>query len=260
MPKLTDHQSGDFVKLLFIGDSGTGKTGALTSLVAAGYTLKILDFDNGLDALKQWAGKECPDKLANVDFETVRDTVTASTGGPKVKAEAYIKSLKLMSEWPDGSNPAEGGPNEIFVVDSLTTLGKAALEWAKAMNPTAKDGRQWYFAAQQSLENVIAMLTSETFHANLILISHINYKELEEDGMNKGYPSAVGSKMGPTIPKYFNTMIQAETKGSGKSLRRTIRTLPSAMIDNKNPAPFKLQDEYDLGTGLAEIFKGLKSL
>ena len=55
-------------------------------------------------------------------------------------------------------------------------------------------------------------------------------------------------------------MIHAETKGSGKSLRRTIRTLPSAMIDNKNPAPFKLQDEYDLGTGLAEIFKGLKSL
>lgn len=259
MPKLTEHHAGKYVKLLFIGDSGTGKTGALTSLVNAGYNLKILDLDNGLDALRQWIGHECPDKMRNVDYETLRDEMTITQMGPTVKAKTYIAALKLMKTWPDDTEPSEGTENDVFVLDSLTSLGRAAFEWAKAGNPSAKDPRQWYFAAQQSVENVIGMISSEEFHSNVIIICHINYKELEE-GVHKGYPSAVGSAMGPTIPKYFNTMVQAEIRGSGKHAKRKIRTLPSAVIDLKNPSPFKMDEEYELGTGLAEIFKVLKEV
>ena len=52
MPSLSAHQSNDYVKLLLCGDSGSGKSGALASLVGAGYKLRILDMDNGLDSLK----------------------------------------------------------------------------------------------------------------------------------------------------------------------------------------------------------------
>jgi len=259
MPNLTEHHAGQYVKLLFIGDSGTGKTGALTSLVADGYHLKILDLDNGLDALRQWVGHECAENMKNVDFETLRDEMTMTAMGPTVRAKTYIAALKLMNEWSDGSSPSEGTDKDIFVLDSLTSLGRAAFEWAKASAPSAKDPRQWYFAAQQSLENVVGMLSSAEFKSNVIIISHINYKELEQ-GVHKGYPSAVGSAMGPTIPKYFNTMVQAEIRGSGKTASRKIKTLPSSVIDLKNPSPFKMESEYDLGTGLAEIFKSLKEL
>ena len=51
MPALGQHQSSDIVKMLFIGPSGAGKTGALASLASAGYNLRILDMDNGLDVL-----------------------------------------------------------------------------------------------------------------------------------------------------------------------------------------------------------------
>ena len=51
MPALSDHQSSQTTKMLFIGDSGSGKTGALASLAAAGYNLRILDVDNGVDIL-----------------------------------------------------------------------------------------------------------------------------------------------------------------------------------------------------------------
>jgi hypothetical protein len=259
MAKLSEHQAAKFVKLLFIGDSGTGKTGALTSLVKDGYKLRILDLDNGLDALRQWVGHECKDKMDKVDFITLRDSIRATQQGPLVSAKAYIQALKLMSEWDDGSKPAEDGEKSVFVLDSLTALGKAAFEWAKASQPSAKDPRQWYFAAQQSVENVIGLLTSESFATNVIVISHINYRELTE-GVHKGYPSAVGSAMGPTIPKYFNTMLQAEVQGSGKNTKRLIRTVPTAVIDLKNPAPFKMEAQYELGTGLAEIFKSLKEV
>jgi hypothetical protein len=256
MAKLSAHQSGKYVKILYIGDSGTGKTGSLTSLVKAGYKLKVLDLDNGLDALRQWISHEKLDP-DQVDFETLRDEMTITSLGPTVKPLAYMKALKLMSEWSDGTKPSEAGEKDVFVLDSLTALGKAAFEWARAQSPAAKDPRQWYFAAQQTVDNVLGMLTSAAFKSNLVIISHINYKELEE-GVHKGHPTAVGSAMGPAIPRYFNTMIQAEIRGSGKDAKRTIKTLPTSVIDLKNPAPFKLEPVYDLGTGLASIFEAIK--
>ena len=259
MAKLSTHHAGKFVKLLLIGDSGTGKTGALTSLVKDGYKLRVIDMDNGLDSLRQWVAHDCKDKIDNVDFITLRDQMRVTSAGPMVTAKAYIQALKYMSEWDDGSKPSEDGEKSVFVLDSLTTLGKACFEWAKSQQPSAKDPRQWYFAAQQSLENVIAMLTSEAFATNVIVISHINYKEIQE-GIHKGYPSAVGSAMGPTLPKYFNTMLQVEVQGSGKNTKRLIRTIPSAVIDLKNPAPFKMEGAYDISDGMALIFKQLKEV
>src|SRR5690606_29723550 len=106
MAKFSEHQAGKFVKLLFIGDSGTGKTGALTSLVKDGYSLKVLDLDNGLDALRQHVHHECPEKLDNVDYETLRDKVRSTQAGPMVTPTAYIQALKLMTKWSDDSDPA----------------------------------------------------------------------------------------------------------------------------------------------------------
>lgn len=257
--KLSQHKSASYKKLVFIGDSGTGKTGALVSLVKAGFKLKILDLDSGLDALVQWTKKECPELIDNIDAETVRDRIVSGPNGPIVTPTAFVQATKLMSKWTDGSEPSKGGENEVFVIDSLTALGRAAFEWAKGQNPASKDPRQWYFAAQQALENLIGMLTSPGFESNLIVISHINYRELEEN-VTKGYPSAIGSAMGPTIPKYFNTMIQAEIRGSGRTAARKIKTVPSPVVDLKNPAPFKLEAEYDLGTGLAKLFADLDKI
>ena len=257
--KLSDHHSGRFVKFLYIGDSSSGKTGSLVSLVKAGYRLKILDLDNGLDVLRSFVKAEAPDKLDAVDYETIRDTIKPGNQGPIVNARAFVEGTKLMTKWSDNSIPSEGGEQEIFVLDSLTTFGKSAFEWAKQMNPSAKDPRQWFFAAQQALENIVAMLTSEGFHAHVIIISHINYRELQ-DGSTKGYPTSIGSALGPVIPRYFNTLVMAETIGSGKALKRRIRTVSTSIVDLKNPAPFKIEADYDLGTGLAELFNKLLTL
>ena len=260
MPSLSNHHASTTVKLILIGDSGTGKTGSLVSLLAEGYKLRILDMDNGLDSLVQWGNRVCPDKLANAEFETVRDTYKSSIHGPVISGtpKAFVKSLSLMDKWGDGTAPSEWDTNTIFVIDSLTALGKAAFDWAKGMNPAAKDPRQWYFSAQQAMENVIAMLTSEAFKPNVIIISHVSYKEMA-DGTVKGYANSIGSALGPTIPKYFNTLLLAESIGSGMNVKRTIKTLPTGVIDLKTPIPFKLPAALPLDTGMAEIFKQLKS-
>lgn len=254
MPSLDQHQSQSFVKLLYIGHSGVGKTGSLVSLLKAGYRLRFLDMDNGLTALRKFAERECPDKLKNVDFETLRDKPKMGPLGPVVvQPKAYVGATRLLEKWTDGTDPAEWGPDTVLVLDSLTAFGMAAFEWARGMNPSGKDPRQWYFAAQQSLEATIGLLTSEAFHCNVIVITHIGFQELQE-GMVKGFPTAIGTALGAKIPRYFDTLVSAEVRGKS----RVIKTTPTSLLDLKNPAPFTMKDELPLETGMATIFETIK--
>lgn len=262
LPSLANHHAGKFAKLLYLGDSGTGKTGSLVSLVKAGYKLRILDMDNGLDVLRAYVTAECSDKLSNVDYETQRDQYKATPTGPKISgvAKAFVASLGLMTKWTDDTVPAEWGPNQIFVVDTLTGLGRAAFEWAKIFTQVGakgQDGRAIYGTAQQALENVLSLLTSEAFHSNVIVIAHVQFQEAS-DGTIRGYANSIGKALGPIIPTYFNNMILARSHGSGKNVSRSILTAPTSMIDLKNSAPFKVDAEYPLGTGLATLFEKLK--
>lgn len=259
MPNLADHHSSKIAKLLYIGDSGTGKTGSLASLVAANYKLRVIDCDNGLDVLVQYIRKECPDKIGNVSYESHRDKFKATDSGPVISGtpKAFTSCIKLLNQWSDGTTPAEWGDDTVLVIDTFSGLASGAFEWARGMNPGAKDPRQWYFMAQQALEKVIDMMTGAGFASNVIVISHIDYKE-REDGVTKGYARAVGSALGPIIPKYFNTVLLAESQGAGKNVRRMIKTLPTGIIDLKTPIPFKLDKDLPLETGLATVFEKLK--
>ena len=258
MTSLSDHHASSIQKLLYIGDSGTGKTGSLVSLIEAGYKLRILDLDNGLDALRNFALRaECD--LSKVDFETVCDTYIPTSEGLIIKGvpKAFVRTTKLLTKWSDDTYPYQWGEDTIFVLDSLTRLGRCAFEWAKGMNPSAKEPRTWFYTAQRACEDMIALLTGKDFQTNVIVISHVNMIELK-DGTTKGYPSAIGVALSKVVATYFNTMILAERSGSGISVKRTINTLPTALIDLKNPAPFKLDAALPLDTGLATVFEKLK--
>lgn len=263
MPSLADHQSNEYTKLLIEGDSGSGKTGALTSLVKAGYKLRILDMDNGLETLKQFVLKECPQNIGNVEFRTLRDDRKAGPTGPTVtKAQAFIQAIKMLDRWKyddvDLGVPAEWGPDCILVVDSLTFLSDAAFDFREPLAPKSRDGkydaRAVYKDAQDAIENVLALLTSESFRTNVIVISHIRYVD-NPDGTKKGYPTSVGSALSPVIPRYFNSVALCQTSAGGK---RTIQTQATAMIDLKNPKPFAMAASFPIETGLADFFGVLR--
>lgn len=264
MPSLADLPSDEFTKFMYVGDSSTGKTGSLVSLVKAGYRLRILDMDFGLSILKAYVKAQAPDKLANVDFESFRDKYVIKPNGdigvaPGGTAKAFPSALKLLDKWTDGSVPSEWGKDTFFVLDTLTTLGKAAMVWAEAMDPSAKDPRQWYGTAQGAIENVVGMLLGPNFRTNVIIITHITERALG-DGTKKGFPSAgAGSALGPTLAKYCNTLVLAETVGFGDNIKRRIKTTPTGFIDLKTAAPFAMAKEYPLETGLADIVKLLKA-
>jgi hypothetical protein len=257
MPALTESKTL-LVKAIVLGDSGTGKTGALASLVKAGFRLRVLDLDNKLQTgiLPQVLKREFPDGLKQVDFEAPRDKLKSSPLGPVPDGipDAFTKSLGLLDKWSDGSRPREWGDKTVFVLDSLTFLSDAAFNWAKAMNPGVKDPRQWFYTAQQAVESTIAMLTAESFATNVLVLAHVNWQN-RPDGTMKGYPASVGSALGPTIPAYFDNMILCQT-GAGN--KRTIQTVPTALVDLKNPASFTMAPTLPLETGLATFFETLR--
>lgn len=261
MATLDQHIGSKFVKLLYVGDSGVGKTGSLAPLVTElGIKLHILDYDNGVQILKSFVPS---DKWNLIDVETRRDKYKASKRGaytvPVISGipAAFTDGLGLLEKWTDGTDPSKWGKDRVLILDSGSGLGRAAYEWAKYMAPTVKDPRQWFYTAQQGVEDVISLLTSEAFETNVIVISHIRYQE-GDNNSRKGYPNTVGAALGPIIPRYFNTLIQAEVSGSGKNARRVIRTLPTGVVDLKTPEPFKLNEDLPLGSGLATIFNTLR--
>lgn len=259
MPTLDQHQSNDFTKMIVLGDPGSGKTGGLTSLVKEDYTLGIVDFDNGLDPLVQYIKHECPDKIGNVHYVTLRDKYKMTVDGPVIvgAARAFADGLKLMDSWPDLGSPSEWGPKHILVIDSLTMMSKACFDWREQLvvNKAGKyDQRAVYYDAQKIIEKTLANLTSESFRTNVIVLCHVQYIE-DEDGVRRGYPKSVGSALSSWIGAYFNSMALCQTTTSGK---RVVLTTPTPAVTLKNPKPFDMMKEYPISTGFAEFFNVLR--
>lgn len=271
MAKLEEHQSSKTTKLLLIGDSGAGKSGSLASLAAAGYNLRILDVDNGIDVLANYlrdkTGPYGPEALDRVEFETITDPMK-NVNGKLIPRQATVwqRTMKLLDDWsPKNGASADLGPiskwteNDVLVIDSLTMLSNAALNFILAMN--ARIGQKphqsdWY-DGQLLLEGLLQMLYDDGIVCNVIITAHIVFLG-EENGPQRGYPNSLGSKFPPKIGRYFNTILMAKTTGQGTALHRKILTNTAGLVELKNTAPLKVKPEYPLATGLADYFKDVR--
>ncbi len=260
MPSLDSKAKSPSIKMLFIGNSGAGKTGALTALVKDGYILRIVDMDNGLDALEQHVKAECPERLSSIGYMTFRDSYKMGPTGPVVRGapKALTGAINALDKWEDGTKPEEWDENHILVLDSLTHFSRSAFAWAKHMAPTAKEPRQWYGTAQGVIEDTIGTLTAPAFRPNVIVISHVDIRE-QKDGTVQGFVSSIGEALGPKIPTYFNTLLLSEKTGMGANVKRRIKTLPTAIVDVKTPGAVLLP-EYPIESGLSTIFKTLRGI
>lgn len=259
MPSLKDASPTKLVKALVLGESGAGKTGSLVSLVKEGFKLHILDFDNKVEdgILPILIKRECPDKMQNVDYEPLRDKFKATPAGHILDGipQSYTKCLGLLDKWSDGSLPKDWGPDHFIVLDSLKFCAEAIFNWAQAMAPGVKDPRQWYGTAQKGVEHILDNLTAKWFNTNVLVLCHVDYQS-RPDGTMKGLPLSIGKALAPDIPTYFDNMILCKVDGPNK---RLIQTIPTAMIDLKNPAAAVMSPSLPIETGLATFVKTLRS-
>lgn len=264
MPKMIDRVESTLIKMMLIGDSGTGKTGALYSLAEAGYRLKILDFDNGVDIISRVArDKGKTELLKNIDYVTLTDkwkavgTRMIPNGAPK----AWANALKLLSSGKlgeeDWGNPDGWDSGDVLVIDSLTMAAKSAMLNVLQANGRLMDNPQIqdWGEAQRIVGGLIQMLCSTELKCHVIVLSHINYIELQE-GLAKGYPTAVGKALSTELPRYFNIILQARTKGTGSNAKRILSAAPAQAVETKSGMlPDKVPESWPQEKGLAEFFK-----
>jgi AAA domain len=273
--KLLTYPTSVLTKLLLLGDSGSGKTGALASLAIAGYNLYILDFDAGLDILKNVL-RNHKDATERVDYITCTDQMQQIQGRVVPKAaQAWPKAINSMDNWPGKGNIQTWGEKDILVIDSLNFAGKAALRFIQQMNSrlVTTPWQSDYGDAQRLLENMVAMLYSEAIKCNVIVSTHVRevgksqsvldkdsrVVQVEEEGSRKGYAeTGTGRALSPTIGRYFNAVLLTDIVGTGQSARRILRTVPHENIGLKNPAPGIVKPEYPQNSGLADYFAAVR--
>lgn len=272
-------------RILVVGYPGSGKTGALASLANAGYKLRVLDYDGNLEPLLQYTD---PDKLANIDVVTLEDKLRS--GQKFIEAAgiptAFADGLKMMDRWKykdpetdeeiDLGASKEWGPDTVVVVDSLTSMGQAAKRRAMAMlNKTPLNfTQQGWGLAMADQEAFIEKLTSAQNKFHVVVLAHLKLigpKDImpSDDDLTKDlkervadivptrlYPSALGQSLPPVVGAHFPTVVLADKKVVGKTVRRFIRTVPTADLDLK--APVKgLPAELDLEDGLLKLVTAL---
>lgn len=264
MPTADQHQSSEFVRACIMGPSGTGKSGALLSLLLAGYEVGVVDMDNGLDWLVNKLRAEHPELLKKLSYQTFKDKYKLTNAGPIYEGvpKAYTNAVKAMEKWDDGTVPSEWGPNRIFVLDSLTFFGEAAWRWRDALMPVGKSGfkdnRAVYGEAQNAVADILDAITSPAFQANVLVLTHVRWRKVTDEKGNVsivgGGPSSIGEALTDRIGTYFNTMGLCENN-MGK---RTMRFHANGLVDLKTSAVNLPPLPLPIDSALATFFKAAK--
>lgn len=264
MPPISQHKASQVAKILMVGTPGSGKTGSLISLANAGFKIKVLDLDNGVEILKNLASTS-----SSIEVETVTESYKTVSGKPLPSGQAYPAAMKLLDKWPvewDADGKATSfesitkfGPDTVFVLDSLTRIGQYAMDYVAVLNnrvgqqPQIQDWGQ----AMQLQEGMLKLLSSDAVKCHVIVMAHVKFLETEENQASIGLPSALGKQLPPLVGSYFNSTLFVKTQGVGAGAKRLIYTKSPGIVETKTPAPNLVKTSYPQDTGLAEYFKDL---
>lgn len=277
MPDFDQYPESDLIKMVYMGDTGAGKTGSLCSLAAAGYNVRILDLDKGAQIVKGyvtdkekspylkakpglWPGDA--DIAKRMNFVTIQETFTSVGGNMIPRGDSWQKIMTQLTEWKDGDKSygklESWTPRDILAIDGLSRYCDARMYLELVLNARAVSGRQQqdYFKVQTAIEQSLELLVSPAVRCHVILCSHVEYIE-KDDKSVRGMPQAMGRALGPKIGQHFNHALLAQTQGQGSSIKRRIVTQTTGVIDLKNANPLRVKPEYELETGLLEYFQAV---
>lgn len=279
MPTFENYSESQSVRLLYIGDSGAGKTGSLASLVTAGYEVRVLDLDKGVDILSDymtnpqsiygkalpglWTQAQADSRIKRLSYVTITEQSGIKGGQWMPKAKAWQKMNTQLDSWQDGEQNfgsiATWDNSIILVVDGLSRVCDFAMNFQLSMNARLGQTPQQsdWFLAQGMVERFVKLLTSDDIKCHLVLICHIAFIETEA-GPTKGFPQTIGKALSPKIAQSFNQVLMARSSGTALAPKREILTSTHGLIELKNTAPLRVKPSYDLATGLAEYFRDIK--
>jgi hypothetical protein len=254
MPSMNEHPSNTRVKILNASDSGSGKTGALASLIDAGFNVRILDFDKGLSVLRGFVKDRA--KLSNVHYvEGLQDNFMLAGGRLGIKkACAFQRAMDALEKggqeyWGADIPPIQQWTDrDILVLDTLSSCGRAALWLVMQVNVAGMKNPeiQHYGVAMENVERMLDLLISDLAPCHVIVNTHIT----SVDGDARLYPEALGSKLPPKVGRKFDNIVSLRLTAG----KRQFETVKSGLLPLKTSVPLK--EMYPIDTGWVDIFEG----
>ncbi len=302
----------DPAKIILIGESGSGKTGALMALICAGYKLRMIDTDNGARTLRglldprypyrayiESQGIDLNEAVSIIPIATNMKLRSVSRRLPNgnsaserilapVDAKAWDRIVSQLEHWRDPETGLDDGyfaswtDKHVLAIDSFTTVSRQAYYYTQELNGHlgAREEGNTHLrdlnGAQSTLRRFLEMIYDPSVLCNVVIVCHIQRID-DSRGYNqspeqvrmqdpeavievKGFPASVGVALSKRVGIYFNDSFTVRQDGSGRNVKQKIVTTPTT-IDGVNIAAKKsafLDPEYDVKTGLAEIFAALR--
>lgn len=218
------------IKVLLEGGSGAGKTYSIRSLVEAGITPLCLFTENSFDVL----GDVPPDKLhwryippSQGGLPTLMESAKRiSTLGAdqlqkiqdmtRSQTNTWLSMLQALQEYKCDrtgqtfGNISTWGTDKALVIDSLSGLTIAATK--AAVGEKYAMTQPEYQIAMKTIENLINYLCTGT-HCHFVLTAHVEREVDEVLGGARIYPSTLGRKLAPVLPRFFTDVIIAKRQG-----------------------------------------------
>lgn len=93
-------------------------------------------------------------------------------------------------------------PWQTVVIDSVTFMEMSARKWDQfVLNPRSEDGRQWYGASTEMLEQMLMMRLSG-LQINVVILCHVDHEKDEANGTFLRVPMAPGRLRGKLASAY----------------------------------------------------------
>lgn len=291
MPKLTIEPTHAFIKLLFMGYSGEGKSTALVPLSIPdfqgnpGYELRWLDFDGKAEEVirstlaRLLKDKKISQKQHNVALIENNDIVaciepstiiTVRENGKNVKkmgitsAVAWQTAVKQIEKWESSLND-----RTILIIDSFTYATRAITNFSQSMNNKLNQSLDWrdYQVPQQLAETLMVTMADLPTHS--IVCAHQDpleiYKATDKVD-DKGnqiedlvdtlmVPISIGKAGRMKLPARFNHSLLITSEGKGAATRRWIYTEPRIGVVTKTPFYGRCEVRYPIESGMVDYFK-----
>ncbi len=227
-------------KICLMGLSGNGKTHALGTLVdwaaANKFEVAVLFTENGLESLLgYWKDRDKPvpeclywhqqttrpislkalmqtaDSVGKLSYEALAKSIDSNRGGDN---NAFYKILGSCADFVDDRTGKKLGAvdtwtlkdRRIFVMDSLTETGNAAMKMQIGSRPMASPGD--YGVAQNNLMNFIRLLT-QGCEIPFVMTAHVDREVDPVTQSTKIMIKAIGKALATEIPSLFSDVIYA---------------------------------------------------
>jgi GTPase SAR1 family protein len=242
------------VNILVEGDSGSGKTCLIGTLLRHDLEVGLIDADNGWSVLADPA-------IVSPDKRHLLSVIPLDANS----ADAYTKVRSALLNWPDnkwgpiGSWPAR----RVLVMDSLSFLTFNALQYQlKKANISAEDYTSPKGLATDDLISIfggVAYMVRRLVYAccrapcSFIATGHVRYWEKNGILQKAGF-STEGSRLMTELPKLFNNVWYLETERDKRFLYTQTKAGSKIQCKSENGTviPPKIENP-DLGELLLKL-------